>query len=70
MFAFTGLHWITLIMALVNCSYNLRVLRHWHERAGLGDPEHPLFRPPPPSHILEVTPEQAAKFLTDHDAAA
>lgn len=26
-------------------AYNLRMLRNWHERTGLGDDDHPLLRP-------------------------
>jgi hypothetical protein len=70
MFPFTGLHWVTLVMALVNASHNLRVLRHWHERTQRGDPDHPLLRPAPTTHTIELTPEQAARFLGQGDEAA
>jgi hypothetical protein len=41
----SGITWVHLIMGLVNASYNLRVLRNWHERTGRGDPNHPLLTP-------------------------
>jgi hypothetical protein len=41
----TGLTLTHLVIALVNASYNLRILRNWHERTGLGPCDHPLLTP-------------------------
>ncbi len=38
-----GLAFIHITIALVNASYNLRMVRNWHEHTGLGDPDHPLL---------------------------
>ncbi len=43
LFRSTGLVWVNLIVTLSAASYNTRMLRNWHERTGLGDPNHPLL---------------------------
>lgn len=40
-----GLAFTHITVALVNASYNLRMVRNWHDRTGLGDPDHPLLKP-------------------------
>lgn len=62
-FAVVGLHWIFLVMTMTNASYNLRILRNWHARTGLGDPDHPLLAKAPQSFLVELTPEETAVHL-------
>jgi hypothetical protein len=64
-----GLHWVMLVMALVNCSYNLRMVRNWHDRTGAGNPDHPLLAPIPTTHSVELTPEQMWEHLHGKEAA-
>ncbi|MDA2995882.1 MAG: hypothetical protein O3A04_11025 [Actinomycetota bacterium] len=40
-----GLAFLHITMALVNASYNLRMIRNWHQRTSLGNPDHPLLQP-------------------------
>lgn len=40
-----GLAFLHITIGLVNASYNLRMVRNWHERTNLGDPSHPLLAP-------------------------
>lgn len=40
-----GLAFTHITIGLVNASYNLRMVRNWHDRTGLGDPNHPLLAP-------------------------
>ncbi|MFP5255750.1 MAG: hypothetical protein ACLGI8_07880 [Acidimicrobiia bacterium] len=56
-----GIARVSLFMAFALVSYNQRMLRNWHDRTGLGDPEHPVLVPDPQSYgHLELTAEQAA----------
>jgi hypothetical protein len=60
-FRVTGLGAVTVLIALGIAACNVRQLRRWHERTGLGDPTHPLLRPAEPDHgFIELTAEQAA----------
>lgn len=40
-----GLAFTHITVTLVNASHNLRMVRNWHDRTGLGDPDHPLLKP-------------------------
>lgn len=42
---FVGLPLVTLVVAMAAATTNLRLLRTWHERTGLGDTQHPLLQP-------------------------
>jgi hypothetical protein len=60
MFRSTGLVWVNLTVALAATSYNMRILRNWQERTGLGDPGHPLLSPDPEMFgFAFLTKEQA-----------
>lgn len=49
--------------------YNLRMLRNWHERTGLGDPDNPLLTPDEkPYAVVALTAEQYDQ-LHRHNAA-
>ena len=63
LFRVTGLHWVMLVMTLVNANYNHRMLRNWHDRTGLGDPTHPLLRPEVRSHYVEMTDDEVRTHL-------
>ena len=56
-------------MTMNNASYNLRMLRNWHERTGLGDLNHPLLATPPESFLVELTPEETAVHITARRAS-
>jgi hypothetical protein len=50
-------------MGLVNASYNLRVLRNWHERTGRGDHNHPLLTPDDrPFAYIAITQAEARQI--------
>lgn len=49
-FRFTGIAWVNIVAGLSAASYNLRMVRNWHERTGKGDPAHPLFAAPEPDY--------------------
>ena len=68
-FAVVGLHWVSLVMTMNNASYNLRMLRNWHERTGLGDPDHPLLAAPPETYLVELTPDETAVHIDARRAA-
>jgi hypothetical protein len=70
-FRTTGITLVNLMTAMAAASYNLRMLRAWHERTGLGDPDHPLLEPATePGTFLQLTPEEYARYCaawTDPD---
>lgn len=49
-FRFTGIALVNLVVGLSAACYNLRIIRNWHERTGMGDPTHPLLARPEPDY--------------------
>lgn len=41
-----GIAMVHIAIAMSAAAYNLRILRNWHRKHGLGDPDHPLLREP------------------------
>lgn len=59
-----GIPLVNIIIGLVLASYNMRILRNWHEKTDKGDPNHPLFAPNhTPTYTLRLT-EQEVHALT------
>lgn len=57
----SGIEKITIFHVLAAASYNLRMIRNWHERTGRGDANHPLLQPKQENHgFARLTKEQAA----------
>lgn len=69
-FRVVGLPWVHINMAAVNSSYNLRILRNWHDRTGKGPADHPLLTSDPErSNIVYLTDEEARAHIAARDAA-
>lgn len=63
----TGLTLTHLVIALVNASYNLRILRNWHERTDLGPSDHPLLTPVTNPHTFTIISwEEAIALINPH----
>ena len=70
-FRLTGLGPVTVLMAVAIAACNIRQLRNWHERTGLGDPDHPLLAPDDDDHgFVHLTAQQAADLDAQHSSAA
>ena len=66
-FRITGLALVNIATAFAAVSYNLRILRNWQERTGLGDPTHPLLQPEPENYgFVCLTKEQAEHIADAH----
>ncbi|GBE23195.1 MAG TPA: hypothetical protein ENH00_13545 [Actinobacteria bacterium] len=66
-FRVTGLALVNIATSFAAVSYNLRILRNWHERTGLGDPTHPLLQAQPENHgFIYLTKEQAEQIADQH----
>jgi hypothetical protein len=63
----TGLTLTHLVVAVVNASYNLRILRNWHERTALGPSDHPLLAPVSDPHTFTlITWDEAIALIDPH----
>lgn len=62
LFRVVGLPWVHINMAAVNVSYNLRMLRNWHERTDQGPEGHPL--------LTADAERNNVVYLTDEEARA
>ena len=70
-FRVTGLGPVTVLVAIAVAACNLRQLRNWHQRTGLGDPSHPLLAPDAEDHgFIPLTAEQAAQIDADYASQA
>lgn len=56
-----GLPWAMVVATLDAASYNLRLLRNWHDRSGMGDPTHP--------QLARGAAGRTWAYLDDADAA-
>lgn len=64
LFRSVGIVWANLAVAMSAASYNMRMLRNWHERTGLGDPDHPLLQPDDVHHgFVYLTEGQSAALV-------
>jgi len=70
LFRVVGLPWVHINMTAVNASYNLRILRNWHERTGRGPENHPLLTADPDrNNIVYLTDDEARARVATHHAA-
>lgn len=70
LFRVVGLPWVHINMAAVNSSYNLRMLRNWHDRTGRGPSDHPLLTTDPDrSNVVYLTDEEARARVAAYHAA-
>jgi hypothetical protein len=66
-FRVTGLTLVHILTAMAAASYNLRMLRGWHERTGLGDPDHPLLQAEDePAMFLRLSPEEYDRYCAEY----
>jgi hypothetical protein len=69
-FRSVGIVWANLAIGMAAASYNLRMLRNWHERTG-GHADHPLLAPDDVNHgFVYLTAEQAAHIAAATNAQA
>jgi hypothetical protein len=51
-------------LGIVVVAHNIRQLRSWHARTGLGDGQHPLLQADSESLLLHLTPVEYEAFQT------
>src|SRR5690606_25812850 len=62
-FRVTGLALLHILTAMSAVSYNLRMVRNFHEKTGHGDPNHPLLQADPESYgFLQLTRDQHDEY--------
>lgn len=70
LFRLVGLPAVSIVMTAVNVSYNLRMIRNWHDRTGRGPDDHPLLTPEPErGNLVYLTDEETRARVAGHDAA-
>lgn len=65
-FRVTGLAMVHITTAMAAAAYNIRMLRNWNGRTGLGDPDHPLLQPADESFgYVRLTKEESEKYCAE-----